>query len=488
MCIIKRTYGLLAILVIAVILSGCVSGGGDSETTTPAPTTAAPTTTPAPTTVAPTEPPKPAEMNDAWGMQYHDAFNSNYSTSSLPGTPDVLWYKDGIINGPSVIEYGMVYVPVQKLNDVNSTRLVCLDIQDGSLEWEHALDYNRTVGCGRDNHYRAPAVSDGKVVYLSCGNSCILQCYDAYDGTLLWKSTIDEVYHVYQTPVIYEGKIFTAYMNSVCDVEADTMPEDLNDGTVCCYDLETGDMTWEEDFDMALFGMPVLYEGKVYIAAVDGSTAIGYLICLDASDGDLLWMNELLEDDRRIFYIDEPIWQIAYGHGNIYVTLFDFDKEWEFFGYCSLVCLDPATGEMRWEFRTDNGTFFDNHLVVSEEYVYFSSLWNRGDGNDATELYKIDPANGNRLWQKDVPNFMNFISMGGNTLYLGDSESVYDADAQMWVRTNHVYGINGTSGAQNWHFSEVPDFSDIKFNDGINPSISDGYMVVSLGFRLYCFS
>jgi len=511
----KTLYKIIPILLIAMLLCGCISGGdGDStpEPTTAAPTTAAPTqapttsaptttaapttaapTTAAPTTAAPTEPPKPSEMEDAWTMIYKDANATNYSINTLPQTPQLKWYRNGVFLGPSLIEYGYVYVPVRKLDDAQGDRMACLDLEDGSLVWESSIDYNRNEDCADMVYYRSPAISDEKVVFLSCGNSSILQCFDAFDGTQLWETTVDVNYRIYLSPVISDGKVYVMYTNSTCHgdlIHEYTEFADLNNGRIACYDLDSGNMLWEETMSLALYGNPIIYDGKVYFGAVNGATAKGYLVCLDANDGEMLWMSDLLAADRGLYNVDEPIWRIAYGHNNIYVTLFDYEIDWEFFGYCSIASYDPATGARRWEFRTESGSFFGDHLTLSEEYVYFGVRWNTLGDPDATYIYKLDPTNGAMLRRSEIPDFfMNFMTgSGGNVLYLGFYNSAYNAAAQRWESSNDLYGINGNSGVQSWFFTDSPDYSDFVLYDGIYPSVADGHLVVPIGFRLYCFN
>ncbi|HPR41801.1 MAG TPA: PQQ-like beta-propeller repeat protein [Candidatus Methanofastidiosa archaeon] len=496
---------IIPILIVLVLICGCISGGGGDTTTpapTTAPTTAAPTTTAALTTAAPTttvaptlppttEPPKPSEMDDAWTMIYKDEYGTNYSPDSLPQTPEVLWYRDGVFLGPSVIEYGHVYVPVQKLDDVQGDRLVCLDLEDGSTVWESALQYNRNMDCTDLVYYRSPAISEEKIVFLSCGNSCILQCFDAFDGTKAWEKTVDTNYRIYLSPTIADGKVYVMYTNSIC--YGDFINEyndfaDLNNGRIACYDLETGNMLWEERMNLAFYGNPIIYDDKVYFGAVDGATAIGYLVCLDAEDGELLWTNELLSADRALYNLDEPVWRIAYGHDNIYVTLFDYDIDWAFFGYSSIACYDPDNGDRKWEFMTDTGFFFGDHLSISEDYVYFGVRWNTIDEPSGIRIYKLDPSNGNILWSSYLPDFMDFMVMGGDTLYVGFRYGAYNADVNKWEYDNNFYGISGNSGVQNWFYTESPDYSSMVIYGGIYPSVASGYYVASVGFRLYCFT
>jgi outer membrane protein assembly factor BamB len=355
---------------------------------------------------------------------YKDAKGTNYSPDSLPQTPEILWYRNGVFRGPAAIEYGLVYINVLKLDDGSSSdRLACLDLEDGSLVWESALMNNMIDDCGDMVYYRSPAVSDGKVVFLSCGQSgSFLQCFDAFEGAHEWNTTIDPDRRIYLSPIISDGKVYVMYTNSICHgdlLNPYTEFADLNNGRIACYDLDTGNMIWENVMDLAFYGNPIIYDGKVYYGAVDGATAVGYLICLDAEDGELSWRNELLGADRGIYNVDEPIWRIAYGHDNIYVTLFDYEIDWEFFGYSSIACYDPANGDRRWEFRTETGFFFGDHLSVSNDHVYFGVRWNTLGEPSATRIYKLDPDTGTIVWRSDIPDvFMKFMTMGAITYTL----------------------------------------------------------------------
>jgi quinohemoprotein ethanol dehydrogenase len=120
-------------------------------------------------------------------------------------------------------------------------------------------------------------------------------------------------------------------------------------GAVYALDAKTGKQHWRYDpdadasyarracCDVVNRGVAV-WEGKVYVGTLDG-----YLVCLDAATGEVLWRTDTFNDRTRAFTITSPP-QVA---GNI-VMIGNSGGEYGVRGY--VTAYDLKTGEEKWRF------------------------------------------------------------------------------------------------------------------------------------------
>jgi len=118
-------------------------------------------------------------------------------------------------------------------------------------------------------------------------------------------------------------------------------------------DTVTGDEKWRYFTDGPIRFAPVAWDGKVYVASDDG-----FLYCVDADKGTLIWKFRGAPVDRRIIGNDRLIstWPARGGpvvaDGNVYFAA----SIWPFMGIF-IHALDARTGEVRWTNDGDGSTY-----------------------------------------------------------------------------------------------------------------------------------
>jgi len=114
--------------------------------------------------------------------------------------------------------------------------------------------------------------------------------------------------------------------------------------TVTAYDTETGDEQWRFYSDGPVRFAPIAHQGKVYFGSDDG-----YLYCVNAADGSLLWRFRGGPSDRRLLGNRRLIstWPIRGGpvlfDGTIYFTA----GVWPFMGIF-VHAIEAETGNVVW--------------------------------------------------------------------------------------------------------------------------------------------
>ena len=114
---------------------------------------------------------------------------------------------------------------------------------------------------------------------------------------------------------------------------------------VVAYDTDTGRRNWQFFCEGPVRFAPIAWRGKVYVVSDDG-----WLYCLDATSGGLLWRYRLAPSDRRVLGNGRLIsaWPARGGpvlyDGTIYCTA----SIWPFMGVF-IYAIDAETGQVVWE-------------------------------------------------------------------------------------------------------------------------------------------
>jgi quinohemoprotein ethanol dehydrogenase len=267
------------------------------------------------------------------------------------------------------------YSPLNEINRAN--------VKDLGYAWEYdASTYIGNVPRGLE---ATPIVADG-TMYTS-GAWGAVYALDAKTGKELWT---------------YKPKVDPSYVRrSCCDV--------VNRGVA-------------------------VWEGKVYVGTLDG-----FLVCLDAQDGKVLWSSDTFTDRTKSYTITSPP-QVA---GSI-VMIGNSGSEFGVRGY--VTAYDLKTGEQKWRFFIVPGDPANGY--ESEEMKMAAKTW--------------DPKS---HWQ----------SGGGGTSW---GESAYDAELNLlyvgtgnaapypiWFRSPSggdnlflasILAINPDNGKLVWHYQTTP--------------------------------
>ena len=114
--------------------------------------------------------------------------------------------------------------------------------------------------------------------------------------------------------------------------------------SITAYALETGNELWRFTTDGPVRFAPVAHDGKVYVGSDDG-----FLYCLNAEDGSLLWKRRGGPSDRRVLGNERLIstWPVRGAPVLVEGTLYFAAGIWPFMG-TFLHALDAETGKVLW--------------------------------------------------------------------------------------------------------------------------------------------
>lgn len=216
-------------------------------------------------------------------------------------------------------------------------------------------------------------------------------------------------------------------------------------GFVYALNAETGEDIWKYDpevdasynrracCDVVNRGVAV-WKGKVYVGTLDG-----YLVCLNAKDGSVLWRVDTFIDRSISYSITGPA-QVA---GNI-VMIGNSGAEFGVRGY--ITAYDLETGEERWRFFIVPGDpekgFEHEELEMASKTWDPNSNWEAGGGGTVWGQAAYDP---------DL-----------NLLYVGTGNS---SPYPIWFRSPSggdnlflvsILAINPDSGRLVWYYQTTP--------------------------------
>lgn len=373
-----------SILILATALSGCISGGGDTDDmeTTTAPPTSAPTnapTTVAPTTSAPTQPPTtapatPALVHNECSTSYKDLDpgNTRYYDCSISNVPNEQWRTESIILSNITTDYDMVFFIARENGDY---KLQSLDVNTGDLLWSKDLPFLR---------FYELILQDEKLYVFQNGDENVLICYDAHDGSMLWIS--EDVYALY--PDI--GDLLVRGMNYSDDKIFVTMGEAGSNTVIfCCFNAKNGEIIWHKQDQYDNHSNNLSIDGGVLYYSImkfDGDwNTYSKVLGLDIDTGNLVY--EYTPPDR---YDQLNGRDIVVSNGLIYAMTVDYET----YKHC-IICISNTSNNIIWS--CDIGDNWGDHFIV-------------GDGQVFVNMYEgiicINKVTGQELWNKQMDNHL----------------------------------------------------------------------------------
>ena len=263
-------------------------------------------------------------------------------------------------------------------SDINET-----NVSDLKVDW--FVELPNDVGM-----VSTPLVVDG-VLYFT-GTMNVIRAVDASGGDLIWEYNpqVGEVVKgkkqigwVHNRGIsFYDGKIFTATW----------------DGRLIALDASTGEKIWETrtfDEDSALYitGAPKAFKGKVLIGngGTENGPTRGWVTAYDADTGEEAWKFYIVPGNPADGFESDAMamaaktwtgeWWKHGGGGNTWHGLtYDAELDLLYIGtgngspwnrkirspeggdnlfLCSIVALDPDTGEYKWHYQTTPGESWD---------------------------------------------------------------------------------------------------------------------------------
>jgi outer membrane protein assembly factor BamB len=251
--------------------------------------------------------------------------------------------------------------------------------RDGQVLWHVPIE----GGAGQARY-----VESEHAVFLGTFGG-VLYCLDARDGKSRWSYKVKgpiESQPVYSDGVVY----FTSGENRVYALDA------RKGAWKWQYDREA-----PETFTIRGYGSPLVANGRVYVGFSDG-----YLACLQAGTGDVVWARPFGGEAVRFVDVDStPL----YHQGTLYISSFTG----------GVYALDPKDGSVKWRYEVEGA----GSVSAFGGRIYFSAAkWG---------LHCLD-TDGHVLWKQAlseagelsqpllVRNYVMVSAAGGGT-YVADA-------------------------------------------------------------------
>jgi outer membrane protein assembly factor BamB len=272
----------------------------------------------------------------------------------------------------------------------------------------------KAVGAGRG--YSSLAIADGKVYTLGDGLSTApdkdeyLQCYNADDGKLIWKTKTGPAWNDGRSDSWQSSR-------STPTVDGDRVYVVNPDGALVCCHSATGAEVWRKDLkadfggkkaDSWGYSESVLIDGDKLICTPGGEQTT--MVALNKATGDEIWKT-VNPGDRGA------------GHASIVITEIGGEKIYVQSTGSGPMGVRAGDGKLLWQYPVDKTTAIIPTPIVRGDLVFFVAGYGRGgallqqapgvDGAVAIkEIYPLQPKLGNKH---------GGVVLVGDYLY-GDSE------------------------------------------------------------------
>ena len=240
--------------------------------------------------------------------------------------------------------------------------------------------WKATVGLS----YSSPSIVKGHAfVFHRLGAEEVLDCLDAVTGVQKWRASYATAYkdrYGYNNgprspPVVVDGRVYTFGA----------------EGRFSCFDTETGKQVWQRQLNeeykveqnfFGVGGSPLL-EGKLLLVNVGGSPDAG-IVALDKDTGATVWK----VTTEGASYAT-PLCASIGGQRYAFV-----------FARGGLVCLEPATGKVFWQFPFRSKLYESVNAaspVVIGDQVFVTASYNTGGA-----LLRVRKDGGEVIWRDPV--------------------------------------------------------------------------------------
>ncbi len=195
--------------------------------------------------------------------------------------------------------------------------------------------------------YADLALEDNKLIVND--SDLYSYCIDINNGEVIWRFSIIKAFHQEDGYRVLTDQIAGGgYYQSKSIAANGRIFIGTPSRFVYSLDAETGKELWKFELGAAVSGAPVFDNNKIYIGQQGGEDDF---YCLDASTGKLIWKQNIGWD-----------WgSAAVSDGLVFIPGID--------GYVN--CLDAENGNIVWRFRTDKSVC--SEPMIMGNYVYFGS-------------------------------------------------------------------------------------------------------------------
>ena len=342
-----------------------------------------------------------------WPLFGHDARRTGFYPGSAQISDNAIWISNsGGGETSSVIFNGKVY------GSSKSASVVCYDAFTGLEIW-------RLEGAGHDGWV---AYAYGKLYVGMGGWGASVRCLDPNSGRTLWVNDQLNYYSGHELAA-YDGNLFFSVGCGLYCLDADTgsirwyyegnsNKIAVSGGRVfvtqpglLCLDAETGGELWRFDYDQSrgdyvnALCTPSVDDGRVFIYDYKG-----YVYCLDAGSGHVIWMTSLPNPGTSI--LQDSFLPVAYGCVFVPQHADLGDENTPGIVYC----LDAGDGSIKWSFRTDeiaSGIM----CAVADGKLFLVTR--------SPNIYCIDAFTGEKVWKyvSEVGDYYTSLAIAEGNLY-----------------------------------------------------------------------
>lgn len=448
---------IVVLMLIATILSGCISGGDDVDevTTTAPPTTAAPTTsaptTAAPTTAAPTQPPTtvpptPAYVHNECSTLFmdQDSGNTRYYDCEISDDPQEVWAQDiGLPLSHILTDYERAFY-IDAAPSEHTLR--CLDVESGDLYWETTLPFLS---------YYDMILYEEKLYVFKDGEEKTLICYDAHDGSMLWTS--EDITDLFSGI----GALMANGMNRGDDRILITLGEMGGErNVICVFDANNGEVLWHKTVDYHISSHPAIENGVAYFTTLlweENDKILGFDI--DTGATSYVYSNPNVSGFNGR--------QLAVSEGRIYTQGQRMD-DYETYVFC----ISTTSNTIVWQHEVDR---WGENITVGDEHVFLAIYEMRGQ-----IISCLDKSNGKEVWSMSLDFSSNVlrnfpIATPDKLVVFGPPQYETEEPLRMLI-------IDIASGEEIWR--KVLDGNDISRS----ASFLDGKILIGTDRgKIYCF-
>ncbi|RLF93448.1 hypothetical protein DRN45_05375 [Thermococci archaeon] len=361
-----------------------------------------------------------------WNMFMHDEEHTGFNDIDMKNINSVIWSFDleGRVCSSPVIVEDVIYIGSEKY-------FYAIDL-NGNILWKKEMNILWSSPTILDNIYIG--TWDG---YVYCLNK---------DGEIIWDIELGK--EIRGSPLVYKDRIFigTGGLNP----------------SFYCIDALTGEIQWSYKTISPIKTSASAWNDRIYIVFQNDIYA-DELYCFDL-DGNLVWKYKTSDVPEGICVppIATRRTQFITSSPTIYKDRVYFGS-----GEKKAYCIDCKTGELIWEFKTKETKWMKEYatgedriistLAAAYDMVYFGS-WNN-------TIYALDADTGSEIW--------TFLT-GDKTI---SSPAVADGMVYLGCMDGHFYCFD----------SDGNILGDFKLGKVLgSPSISNGYVFVPAGSKLYC--
>jgi outer membrane protein assembly factor BamB len=278
-----------------------------------------------------------------------------------------------VFSTPTIAD-GRLFIGEGFHDDANC-KLYCVDLETGMKLW-HFETTSQTEA--------RPTVADGRV-FMGCGNDGFF-CIDAKTGKAVWqfphRNAEGRLLRFGAGAAVSGSRVFVG-----TGVDRN-QKDDKGETAVLCLDAAKGILLWKLPVDLPVWSEPVIADGQLFVALGNGDLVsddpfqpAGRLLCLEPSDGRVLWRLDLPNSVLEAPSVDAHYVYVGSRDGNCY-------------------CVGRKSGKIRW--RTPLGSpVLATPVLAANDFGETESVFAVASGGKACCL---DPRTGAALWTYDVGN------------------------------------------------------------------------------------